>query len=123
LPKWLLARLLAYRLQAVEYGDLPRETVRMLIKIADQLEQGKDPFIAPVVEERIKPGTILVREHGGVAHRVRVLAEGYAWNDRTYPSLSAVAKAITGTSWNGYVFFGLKERNKRKRELNGRAQS
>jgi hypothetical protein len=123
LPKWLLVRLLAYRLQAAEHGDLPRETIRMLTRIADEQEQGKDASIAPVLEQRIKPGTVLVREHGGVMHRVTVLLAGYAWNGETYPSLSAVAKAITGTRWNGYAFFGLKERNKRKQELNGRAQS
>src|SRR5437762_741490 len=93
LPKWLLVRLLAYRLQAAEHGDLPRETARMLLRIADDLEQGKDAHIAPVLDQRIKPGTMLVREHGGLMHRVTVLAAGYAWNGETYPSLSAVAKA------------------------------
>jgi hypothetical protein len=95
----------------------------MLSRIADELEQGRNVSIAPVLDQRIKPGTMLVREHGGVMHRVTVLAAGYAWNGETYPSLSRVAKAITGTSWSGYAFFGLKERNKRKQELNGRAQS
>ena len=49
-------------------------------------------------------------------HRVMVLREGYAWNEKTYPSLSGVAKAITGTSWNGYAFFGLKQGKRAKTE-------
>src|SRR5215813_7330738 len=84
LPKWLLARLLAYRLQVLEDCDLSRETIRTLNEIADQLEQGKKASIAPVLEQRIKPGTVLVREHGGVLHRVMVLRDGYAWNGRSY---------------------------------------
>jgi hypothetical protein len=123
LPKWLLVRVLAYRLQAAEHGDLPREAVRMLIRIANELEQGKDASIAPVLDQRIKP-----RNHAGSRTRwghasCHGAAAGYAWNGETYPSLSRVAKAITGTNWNGYAFFGLKEMNKRKQELNGRAQS
>jgi len=123
LPKWLLARLLAYRLQTAEHGDLTRETIRMLIRIADELEQGKDASIAPVLEQRIKPGTVLVREHGGVMHRAMVLGEGYAWNGGTFPSLSAVAKVITGTTWNGYAFFRLKEGKRGTQQPRRRAQS
>jgi hypothetical protein len=43
-------------------------------------------------------------------HRVTVLAEGYSWRGKTYPTLSAVARAITGANWNGYVFFGLRKK-------------
>ena len=121
LPKGLLIRLLAYRIQAAEHGDLSRESVRMFSKIADDLEQGRDALVAPVLERRIKPGTMLVREHGGVMHRVMVLANGYAWNGNTFPSLSAAATAITGTNWNGYTFFGLNQKktveSRRHREV------
>ena len=57
----------------------------------------------------IRPGTLLVREWEGVPHRVMVMAEGFAWNGSTYPSLSKVARAITGTRWNGPRFFGLRD--------------
>lgn len=57
--------------------------------------------------ELIPVFTLLVREHDGVQHRVTVTPEGFLWGDRTYASLSAVAKAITGTNWNGRRFFGL----------------
>jgi hypothetical protein len=53
---------------------------------------------------------VLGREWNGQMHRVAVLADGFAWNGTTYPSLSQVACAITGTRWNGPKFFGLRER-------------
>jgi hypothetical protein len=121
LPKSLLMRLLAYRLQAQESGDLSRDSTRMLDRIADELEQGRDrsAVIDPVLNTRLKAGCVLVREHNGEMHRVMVLTEGYAWKGETYASLSAVAKAITGTSWNGYTFFGLKEKKTRKAKDDG----
>jgi hypothetical protein len=54
----------------------------------------------------LRPGTVLGREWNGQMHRVAVLADGFAWNGKTYPSLSKVAFAITGTRWNGPKFFG-----------------
>ena len=58
----------------------------------------------------LRPGTVLGREWNGQMHRVAVLAGGFAWNGRTYPSLSKVAFAITGTRWNGPKFFGLRDK-------------
>ena len=58
----------------------------------------------------IRPGTILSREWNGQIQQVAVLAEGFAWNGNTYPSLSQVAFAITGTRWNGPRFFGLRDK-------------
>ncbi len=55
-------------------------------------------------------GSILTREHGGAAHEVEVLAEGFSYQGRSYRSLSAIAREITGTAWNGYLFFGLMPR-------------
>jgi hypothetical protein len=55
----------------------------------------------------IRPGTILVREHRNVLHRVTALESGFSWNGRTFASLSAVARAVTGVRWNGPRFFGL----------------
>ena len=54
---------------------------------------------------------MLAREWNGRMQRVSVLADGFAWNGKTYPSLSKVAFAITGTRWNGPRFFGLARRN------------
>jgi len=53
-------------------------------------------------------GTRLLREWQGVEHVVTVTADGFEWQGRPYKSLSAIARAITGTRWNGWVFFGLK---------------
>ena len=63
--------------------------------------------------EDIRPGTRLVRMHRGQRHSVLVVAGGYEYKDKKYSSLSEVATAITGTRWNGWVFFGLKKRSKR----------
>ena len=58
-------------------------------------------------------GTRLIREWQGVEHIVTVTADGFEWQGRPYKSLSAIARAITGTRWNGWVFFGLKSRRAR----------
>jgi hypothetical protein len=105
LPKHLLMRILAYRLQASLLGDLDRDTVRYLDKIA-----GSPPSTEPVPlpgSGDLRPGTVLVREWDGAQHRVMALDDGFAWNGSTYASLSAVARAITGTRWNGRRFFGV----------------
>jgi hypothetical protein len=60
------------------------------------------------MDRRLKPGTVLVREYQGERHTVTVVPDGYVWRETTYPSLSTVARAITGTAWNGRRFFGLR---------------
>ena len=57
-------------------------------------------------------GTRLIREWNGVEHTITVLRDGFEWQGRPYKSLSAIARAITGTRWNGYRFFGLRERKR-----------
>ena len=107
LPKSLVARVFAYRLQVQRSGDLSKPAFAFLQGIAADLELGKNPEVPYPDDRRLKPGSVLVREHDGVQHRVMVLDEGYAWSGKTFASLSAVAKAITGTNWNGQRFFGL----------------
>ncbi len=65
---------------------------------------------SPATSARVtgRAGTRLVREHAGVKHVVTVLPDGFEWEGRPYRSLSAIARAITGTRWNGWTFFGLK---------------
>jgi hypothetical protein len=99
---------LAYRIQELTYGGPDKQTRRLLDLLADEVEgtltrkaQIADPR-NPVV------GTKLIRAWNGVAHTVTVLREGFDWEGRRYKSLSAVARAITGTRWNGYRFFGLR---------------
>ncbi|MGI9422094.1 MAG: DUF2924 domain-containing protein [Hyphomicrobiaceae bacterium] len=115
LPRSFVLRLLAYRIQADEFGDLDANTARILGRIArqhrDQPSKGKLTLeslgLSSRGERTLSPGTVLVREHDGVNHNVMVLEEGFAWNGTTYRSLSEVARAITGTRWNGRRFFGL----------------
>ena len=114
LPGWLLARVLAYRIQAAAFGDLDRAILRRLREMnGEALESGQArPFATrgPTTREGVglKSGALVVREWNGRIERVMVLDEGYAWNGGVYRSLSQVAKAITGTNWNGHRFFGLK---------------
>ena len=112
LPRWLLSRVLAYRLQAAVHGDLDRATLRLL-RASGGGTEGAEPFTArePTTREgaSVKPGGMLVREWKGRMQHVMVLDEGFAWNGATYTSLSQVAKAITGTNWNGHRFFGLRK--------------
>jgi hypothetical protein len=116
LPKSLMVRALAYCLQALTFGDLDPQTLRVLDAYAaksatggrgrvrvDRLRGMTQASSAP----SIKPGSILVREWAGDLQRVMVLEVGFAWNGATYRSLSEVARAITGTRWNGPRFFGL----------------
>ena len=109
LPRHLLLRLLAYQLQVATHGDLDPATRRYLGQVAEVAVEGTgDPESLPVqAPPVVRPGTVLVREWAGVVCRVTALENGFAWNGSTYRSLSQVARAITGTRWNGRCFFGL----------------
>lgn len=110
LPRHLLFRALAYRLQADQLGDLDAESRRLLDGAGSAEEAGKRAVAPPRQSLDVRPGTILGREWNGRVQRVAVLAQGFAWNGKTYPSLSKVAEAITGTRWNGPRFFGLRDK-------------
>lgn len=109
LPKHLLFRVLAYRLQADLFGDLDAENRRLLDGPPSPEEAGKRSVDPNRQSIDLRPGTMLAREWNGQMQRVEVLAEGFAWNGKTYSSLSKVALAITGTRWNGPRFFGLRD--------------
>jgi hypothetical protein len=110
LPRHLMLRMLAYRLQADHLGDLDSGSKRLLDDAASPEAAGKRAMDASRITAAVRPGTILAREWNGRMHRVAVLADGFAWNGTTYPSLSKVALAITGTRWNGPRFFGLRDK-------------
>ena len=97
---------LAYRLQELAYGGLAVTTVARLENMAEDFDTSK----ARRKKELDRPiaGTRLVREWKGVEHCVTVREDGFEYQGRPYQSLSAVARAITGTRWNGHAFFGLK---------------
>ena len=114
LPRHLLFRMLAYRLQADHLGDLDGESRRLLDSAVSPEAAGKRAVERARVTRDMSPGTMLGREWNGRMHRVAVLAEGFAWNGKTYPSLSKIALAITGTRWNGPRFFGLRDKPARE---------
>ena len=105
--KFLQSRL-AYRIQELAYGGLKPETVKRLEALGEQLDGGDRKKSR--IRADLKPivGTRLIREWQGIEHLVTVTADGFDWQGRPYKSLSAIARAITGTRWNGWVFFGLK---------------
>jgi hypothetical protein len=110
LPRHLLFRTLAHRLQANRLGDLDAASRRLLDHSGspEKASQNAANLVRPVAA--IRPGTSLGREWNGRLERVAVLADGFAWKDKTYSSLSQVAFAITGTRWNGPRFFGLRDK-------------
>jgi hypothetical protein len=114
LPRWLLMRVLAHRIQSMALGKLDRATLRVISQ--GKGDGGEDyrgqPFTPrdPATRDgiRLKAGAQLVREWNDKLERVTVLETGFSWNGKTYRSLSQIAKAMTGTSWNGHRFFGLR---------------
>ena len=100
---------LAYRIQELTYGGLKPETIRRLERLGEELDGG-DRNKRGLRANRDRPitGTRLLREWQGVEQIVTVTAEGFEWQGRPYKSLSAIARAITGTRWNGWIFFGLR---------------
>ena len=99
--KDLLARAIAHRLQEEAYGGLSGATTRLLKSL---IRPGAEP------PRRVKVGSVIVREHKGVLHEVVVVSGGFCWQGETYDSLSTIARRITGVSWNGPRFFGLRSR-------------
>jgi Protein of unknown function (DUF2924) len=123
LSKGLLFRLMAYRLQAEAFGNLDRQTAAMLNKMAKDAagqsaaQADAEAYASPAPAtpasraERsrsprvLKPGAIMTREWRGRIERVMALEDGFAWNGKTFASLSGVAFAITGVKWSGQRFF------------------
>ncbi|MCK9553789.1 DUF2924 domain-containing protein [Aquamicrobium sp.] len=105
-----LEQRLAYRIQELTFGGLSKPTRQLLDALADEVEGRK--VRKSVISDPRNPviGTRLMREWNGTEHVITVLKDGFDWQGRKYKSLSAIARTITGTQWNGYRFFGLRER-------------
>ena len=117
---WLVKRI-AWRMQALAEGDLSERARRRAAELARDADLRLNPpqskahttppspqpasIPAPLDQRLPPPGTILTRPYKGQLVQVQVLTEGFAYAGRVYPSLSAVAKAITGSHCNGYHFF------------------
>ena len=98
LGKDLLGRMIAARLQERAFGGLDRDSLRFLESLARHQRPPR---------RQLKLGTVLVREYQGRRHIVTTLGDGFDWQGTTYPSLTAIARAITGTAWSGPRFFAL----------------
>jgi len=117
---WLIKRI-AWRLQALAEGDLSQRARQRAAELARDADLRLNPpqsktntttppaepvrMPTPVDPRLPPPGTILVRPYKGQLVQVQVLTDGFAYAGRVYPSLSAVAKAITGSHTNGFLFF------------------
>ena len=99
---------LAYRIEELAYGGLKPEPVKRLEVLGEQLDGGDRKKSRIRADQMPIVGTRLIREWQGIEHVVTVTADGFDWQGRPYKSLSAIARAITGTRWNGWVFFDLK---------------
>jgi hypothetical protein len=106
LSRSFLIKAIAYRLQEQAFGALKPSTRRALARVAEEAAAGSSPKRPPV--RKAEMGTILVRQWQGNAHRVTVLGDGVSFNGKRYPSLSEVAREITGSRWSGPRFFGLR---------------
>ena len=101
----LLIRGIGYRLQEIQHGGLGKATRRKLKTLAKMFRtEGR---VAPDPGLSLKPGARLVREWHGRTHTVTVTEDGFEYAGTNYPSLTKIAKKITGARWSGPRFFGL----------------
>ena len=103
-----LEKRLAYRLQELAFGGLKTSTIKRLEQLGLQLDGGKARVRSRRADDRPIAGTRLIREWQGTPHEVLVHCDSFEYLGQSYKSLSSVAKRITGTQWNGPVFFGLR---------------
>jgi hypothetical protein len=119
---WLLRRIL-WRLQALAHGALSERAQRQAALLANDADLRLTPprsarvttFLKRSPDPRLpKAGTVLNRRYRNQLHQVQILANGFAYEESTYRSLSAVAKAITGSHCNGFLFFRLEAKEKHR---------
>lgn len=113
-PKAYLIPRLAYRLQELALGGLSEKAQRKLDALADQMECGKSGKSSPFAGDRLLAGTRLIRGWQGREHTVTALEGGFEYGGQRYKSLSAIARKITGSQWNGPLFFGMRSSKKKK---------
>jgi hypothetical protein len=104
-----LERRIAYKLQELAYGGLSEGIKVRLASLAKAADKGSSPRTRLRAQDRPVAGTKLLRVWQGVEHQVTILQTGFDYQGRSFASLSAVARHITGSQWNGPAFFGLRE--------------
>lgn len=102
-PPSVLRRMLAQRLQERRHGGLPALVKREALRLASNADESEIPSHRP----QVSPGTRLVREWNEQTISVDVLEEGFVYDNRTWRSLSEIARHVTGSHWSGPRFFGL----------------
>lgn len=105
LSRELLALAVGWKLQQQALGGHSGAARRELAQLAGMIARGSD--LPRTRRARLKPGTRLLREWGGETHEVLVVEGGFAWRERSWKSLSVIAREITGARWSGPRFFGL----------------
>jgi Protein of unknown function (DUF2924) len=109
----ILALGIAYARQERSYGGLARPVAKELDRLLARVLQDEAADAPRAATSPLpRTGTTLVREWRGTTHRVTVVDDGFRWNGKTHQSLSSIARAITGTNWNGPRFFGMREPTK-----------
>ena len=107
---------IAYRIQELEYGGLPEEAQNKVKELAQEYDPINNKTLRPnavkiqqlLRDQRLPiPGTIITKEYKGLTIEVKILEKGFEYNSKTYKSLTAIAKEITGCHWNGYLFFNM----------------
>jgi hypothetical protein len=106
-----LIRSILWQMQAKAFGGLKPATRKYLLEIADAARSKTAANCPPPPPIRIRPGTKLIRVWQDRTHTVTALNEGFEWQGKRYRSLSQIARAMTGTRWNGLVFFGVKRKS------------
>ena len=110
LSRDLLIRGVAYRVQERAQGGLSLGIKRRLRSLCEDSGQPGNAAVAPAIT--LRPGTKLVREWHGRVHSVNVLDDGFEYQGERYPSLTRIARRITGVQWSGPRFFGLNKRSR-----------
>jgi hypothetical protein len=120
--QWLIKRI-AWRMQANLYGSLSAAAIQRARELANFADlrltaprSGTSAAVAPTprvagADKRLPmPGTVLTRAYRGRVLQVEVVPDGFSFEGERYKSLTAVAKKVTGSHWNGYLFFGLQKK-------------
>jgi len=110
-----LLKRLAYRIQELFYGGLSKKAHDKLKKHMLTIQSENPGFVSDRASKQILAGARFIREWHGQRHEVIVRDEGFEYNGQIFRSLSAIAKKITGTKWNGMVFFNAPKSLNQKR--------